>query len=135
MPDPSSSAPGRALEIESIERRGVRRNVDARAALVFVANLRRLHRAGETDRALDLVFSWVDQQLKSGDPGAGACDLALCAIDVSTFDEDILVGLLASTSSGKSVLHERGQFADRVERRLADEIGASDARKLVAELT
>lgn len=101
----------------------------------FLADVYRRHRDGQTDRALDKIFQWVDSSLKEGQRGIELCDSVLRSVLVSRLDEDILVGFLTSTYPASRLLRSRAEFAEKVRARLASEIGREEAEALVGMLS
>lgn len=61
----------------------------------FLVQAYRLHAAGETDRALDLVFGWTDAMLKAN--RSSIVNRALELVNVNLLDEDLLVGIWSAT--------------------------------------
>lgn len=97
----------------------------------FLEEVHRLHLLEQTDRALDVIFHWIDEDLKRG---GEAANHTLAQIDVDSYDEDILVGFLSSTYPGRHVLPARVEYAEKMRQRLERDIGAEDARSLVDDL-
>lgn len=91
----------------------------------FASQLLVLHRAGETDRALDLIFTWVDEQFH--EEAWGRCDAILSSIDPAQLDEDLIVGFLTATRLAKRRLTARAGFATKARLRLTTLIGETDA--------
>lgn len=85
-----------------------------------------------TDRALRLIFQWMNDQLIV--ENSYLCNELLTSIDVNDFDEDILVGFMASTFLASHLLPARSEFCDRVMKRLEPEIGLVEAQNLIEEL-
>ncbi|MGE0551219.1 MAG: hypothetical protein AB7O24_26315 [Kofleriaceae bacterium] len=102
-------------------------------ATSFLQEVHALHSKGETDRALDAIFCWFDDELR-GDRKS-SCERALRMVDVDAFDEDLLVGFLSATFAARRFLPARAELVERVRVRLSREIGAAETNQLLRELS
>jgi hypothetical protein len=100
---------------------------------MFLDEVGRLREARLTDRALDLIFRWFNDELKVGN--TRQCSMVLRAVDESTLDEDLIVGFLAATYAARHLLASRAAFVQRVRAKLIADIGAAAAGELLRELT
>lgn len=98
----------------------------------LVEAVHRLHLLRQTDRALDLIFRWVDRDLKTT-AGKGSTEL-LASLSVDALDEDLLVGFLTSTFPGKHLIPTRDAFAERAREKLRHDIGRKQADALIRDL-
>ena len=94
----------------------------------FLVQAYRLHAAGETDRALDLVFGWTDAMLKAN--RSSIVNRALELVNVNLLDEDLLVGIWSATFASRDLLHARRVFSTRATTRLAGMLGEEIATGL-----
>ncbi len=96
----------------------------------FLGLVYSLFQQNKTDRALDVIFRWINDELATGGVGVFRCNQMLRQIDVSLYDEDILVGFLTASYAGKMLLHERTPFAARVTKLLSETARAEDTEWL-----
>ena len=83
------------------------------ASEAFVDHARRLDQLGQTDAALDLIFSQVDELLVAGD--YQRVDVLLASVPANELSMDLLLGLLAVTLPARSRLTQRATFYSTVE--------------------
>ncbi len=105
---------------------------DAMDSTAIASELVRLKGLKQHDRALDLIFRWIDHDLKTT-AGTQATTL-LAEIDVRSLDEDLIVGLLTATFAGKHLLSARDDFAARARSFLQAELGERTVNDLMADL-
>jgi hypothetical protein len=98
------------------------------SAQSFLHEIQRLRLLKETDRALDVIFGWIDHGLKRG---GEEVDRALRDVAVSALDEDLIVGLLSSTFPARHLLKHREAFACRAREKLTREIGGAATEALL----
>ena len=97
----------------------------------FLDDIYRLHTYHKTDQALDMIFQWVDEELKAG--RSEKVDRVLKTANVEVLSEDLLVGLLSATFTAKQLLPEREHLGRRIRLHLAPTIGEHEAENLLNE--